>query len=327
MILNKVEFNKFTQDRDGEKFEFRYEGIANDNINQEEIQIIIDKFMNQINHENMKTNIKFLRTILKDCEEKLLVLNYQDDKNEIHIKFVNCHLFSYEKIEKQNDNNESIIIKYNPSKDIKITVSAADNKITEYSNARNFGDKMTKFLTEINDLSKAKSIELNDNSKILIEIYKCFYNEIPDFSDKLINIKMQTMVSILIEFGISINDDYYFSLYGKKNMPMSLVLYDHIYNLFPFGKIEGVDYTMKLRDDVKKRIITIGNTIRAAIKDIDNKAEALITISKAVYAARYDLSYVKSIGDISKYTDCSNNDLEFSMKLVKNINTKIHNQQ
>ena len=46
-----------------------------------------------------------------------------------------------------------------------------------------------------------------------------------------------------------------------------------------------------------------------------------------IHAARYNLSSTASIEDVAKYTDCSSDEVESSMKLVKRINTKIHNYQ
>ncbi len=42
------------------------------------------------------------------------------------------------------------------------------------------------------------------NPKVLIEIYKLFYNENPDFSLSNTSIKVQTMMSILAQFGITL---------------------------------------------------------------------------------------------------------------------------
>ena len=72
---------------------------------------------------------------------------------------------------------------------------------------------------------------ISDDSKIIIEVYKLFYNQDPDFSDKNIGIKIQAMLSILSEFGVSISD-YSFSLCGSKNITMSINLSNLIYELF-----------------------------------------------------------------------------------------------
>ena len=181
-------------------------------------------------------------------------------------------------------------------------------------------------LQEIYYLSHAKPIELDQDSKVIVEVYKLFYNKNPDFSNKNINIKIQTMLSILAEFYISVGD-YGFSLSGKRNIPMSMNLSNLVYELFPLGEIKEIDNPIQLREDAKKTISIVGEGIRNTIDSTDNQEEALITISKVIHAARYNLSSTASIEDVAKYTDCSSDEVESSMKLVKRINTKIHNYQ
>ena len=133
------------------------------------------------------------------------------------------------------------------------------------------------------------------------------------------------MLSILAEFYISVGD-YGFSLSGKRNIPMSMNLSNLVYELFPLGEINEIDNPIQLREDAKKTISIVGEGIRNAIDSTDNQEEALITISKVIHAARYNLSSTASVEDVAKYTDCSSDEVESSMKLVKRINTKISNK-
>lgn len=325
MSLNNVEFNECIQGKNGDSFEFRYEGTQkNDNIDKNNVQELITKFMNKY-HGNMVTDVKILRTILKDYNERLLVISYQNGEVKETIKFDNSHISLFEKSDKDSEFTENFIVKFTPNDSISFMFTDANNKVIDYSNIKNISDRITKVLQEIYYLSHAKPIELDQDSKVIVEVYKLFYNENPDFSNKNINIKIQTMLSILAEFYISVGD-YGFSLSGKRNIPMSMNLSNLVYELFPLGEIKEIDNPIQLREDAKKTISIVGEGIRNAIDSTDNKEEALITISKVIHAARYNLSSTASVEDVAKYTDCSSDEVESSMKLVKRINTKISNK-
>lgn len=325
MSLNNVEFNECIQGKNGDSFEFKYNGTPkNNNIDKNKVQELITRFMNKY-HGDMVTNVKFLRTILKDHDERLLVISYQNGEVKETIKFVNSHISLFEKRDKDSELAENFIVKFTPSDNISFMFTDANNKVIDYSNIENISDRITKVLQEIYYLSNVKPIELDQDSKVIIEVYKLFYNENPDFSDKNINIKIQTMLSILTEFYISVGD-YGFSLSGKRNIPMSMNLSNLVYELFPLGEIKEIDNPIQLRKDAKKTISIVGEGIRNAIDSTDNQEEALITISKVIHAARYNLSSTASIEDVAKYTDCSSDEIESSMKLVKRINTKISNK-
>lgn len=330
MTLNEAEFNEFTQDGDGGKFEFRYEGSQkSNNIDTNKVQELITKFMNQIRyHGNMITNVKLLRTIFRDYDEKVLVLSYQNGEFKETIKFDNSHMSIFEKSEKDKDSEfaEGFIVKFTPDNNISFMFTDSKNNVIDYSNIKNMSDRITKVLQEINSLNQAKPIELNQEAKVIIEIYKLFYNQNPDFSNKNINIEIQTMLSILAEFGISVGD-YSFSLSGKRKIPMSMDLSNLVYELFPLGENTNIDNPVKLAKESKKTIMIVGEVIRNAIGDVNNQEEALITISKVIHAERYNLLSTASVDEVAKYTDCSQNEVESSMKLVKKINNKISNQQ
>lgn len=325
MSLNNIEFNECIQEKNGDSFEFRYEGTTkSDNIDKNKIQELITRFMNKY-HGDMVTNVKFLRTILRDYDERLLVISYQNGEVKETIKFDNSHISLFEKNDKNSKFAENFIVKFTPSDNISFMITDANNNVIDYSNIKNISDRITKVLQEIYYLSHAKPIELDQHSKVIVEVYKLFYNENPDFSNKNINIKIQTMLSILAEFYILVGD-YGFSLSGKRNIPMSMDLSNLVYELFPLGEIKEIDNPIKLREDAKKTISIVGEGIRNAIDSTDNQEEALINISKVIHAARYNLSSTASVEDIAKYTDCSRDEVESSMKLVKRINTKISNK-
>ena len=181
-------------------------------------------------------------------------------------------------------------------------------------------------MKQIYYLKNAKPIVLDTDDKALIEIYKLFYNENPDFSSKGINIKIQTMMSILAEFGISLEDDYGFSLCGKVKMPVSLNLEQRVNKLYPLGKVSSFEDGVKLAEEPKKIIKIVGETIKEAIKNEQNQNEVLITISKVIHAGRYCISSNSDVKKLSEFIESSTDKVESSIKLVKRIETRIDKQ-
>ena len=165
------------------------------------------------------------------------------------------------------------------------------------------------------------------DSKALIEIYKLFYDENPDFSLSNINIRVQTMMSILAQFGITLGADYSFSLLEKSKMPNSLYIEQLVNKLFPLGEITDVDEPIKLADEPKKIIKIVGECVREVINDGYNKDDALITISKVIHAGRYNLSSNSNVKELSNFTNRTQNEVESSIRLVNRIEKKLNNDK
>lgn len=329
MALNKVEFFKHVQDKNGGKFEFRYEGIdKNNNIDVNKVNELIEKFTNQIiYHGDMVDNVRFLRAILKDYDEELLFISYRDKEIKETVRFdnLNMALFKKSEIDKENESTDSFVVEYNPENNINFMLTDSFNNKIEYSNFKNISDKITKVLTEIDSLNHIKPIKLDRDSKIIIEIYKLFYNENPDFSDKNIDIKIQTMMSILKEFGISMDEYRDFTPSLDKKMPISFGLSSLVYKLFPLGEITEIENPIQLSKESKRVITIVSEEIREAIENIDNKEDALITISKIIHSASNFPSTAK-LDEIAQYTNSLTDEVESNMKLVKKINN-ILNQE
>lgn len=303
--------------------EVRYNGIPSDNADLDKIAVLLEDFINNHRHSNMIENIRIVRTILKDCEEKVLDVFYQDEKVLEHVKYDNSNLILYEKSKKEENNEcfDRYKIKYEIPYGIKLDYNNHEIYIEDYSGIELLANKMTEITKQIYYLKHAEAIVLNTDDKALIEIYKLFYNDNPDFSSKDINIKVQTMMYILAEFGISLEDNYSFSLCGKVKMPASLSLEQMVNKLYPLGEVSSLEDSVKLAEEPKKIIKIVGETIRETIKN-----EALITISKVIYAERYCLSSNSDVKKISEFTGHTTNEVESSIKLVKHIETRIDKQ-
>ena len=325
--MKKIEFREIRNFESG-AVEFRGEYIPlKDDINEDEINCIIRNYLESHKCNNMLENVTALRTILSDCQEKLLVISYEDEKGKELVKYDYTKLFYFEKTKKIDNEfgNDKYTLKYDSDDGIGIEYYS-DEDILEYSNVQNFTKEIKSIMEHIKALSDVKSVTLYDNEKELIEIYKLFYKENPDFSSKDIKVKVQTMMSILAEFGITLDCDYSFDLMGKKKMPLSLKFEEMVQKMYPLGVISEVKDNVKLAEEPKKIIRIVGDSIRDVISLEDDMNDALITISKVIYAGRYNLSSKADISEIAEFTNQSVDDVEASVQLVKRIEHKINKE-
>ncbi len=325
--MKKMEFREVRNFENG-AVEFRGEYIPlNNDINEDEINCMIRNYLESHKCNNMLENVTALRTILSDCREKLLVISYEDEKGKELVKYDYTKLFYFEKTKKiDNDfENGKFTFKYDSDDGIDIDYYSDDN-ILEDSKVQDFTKEIKSIMEHVKMLSNAKSVTLYDEDKELIEIYKLFYKENPDFSSKDINVKVQTMMSILAEFGVTLDFDYAFCLWAKVKMPVSLNLEEKVQKMYPLGVVDEVYDNVKLAEEPKKIIEIVGDSVRDAIHDEDDMNEALITISKVIHASRYNLSSDATVSEIAEFTNRSVDDVEASRQLVKRIEHKINKE-
>lgn len=325
--MKKMEFREVRNFENG-AVEFRGEYIPlNNDINEDEINCMIRNYLGSHKCNNMLENVTALRTILSDCREKLLVISYEDEKGKELVKYDYTKLFYFEKTKKiDNDfENGKFTFKYDSDDGIDIDYYSDDN-ILEDSKVQDFTKEIKSIMEHVKMLSNAKSVTLYNEDKALIEIYKLFYKENPDFSSKDINIKVQTMMSILAKFGITLDCDYSFSLMTKLKMPFSLKLEEMVQKMYPLGVVREVEDNIRLAEEPKKIIGIVGDSVRNAISLEDNMNDALITISKVIHASRYNLSSDADISEIAEFTNRSVDDVEASVQLVKRIEHKINKE-
>lgn len=305
--------------------EIKYFGIINNNENQNEINRLLNDFINNHKHNYMVENVRIIRTILRDCDEKFLSISYQDESESKIIKFDNSNLFLYEKCKSENKDEyfDGYNFKYEPLYGIKLDYNNHKINSMNSTGIELFSKEMNDIMQEIHCLKNIKPIALDNDDKLLINIYKLFYNENPDFSSKDIDIKIQTMMSILEKFGISLENNYGFSICGKTKMPISLKLEQQIDKLYPIGKVNQIDEDIEIVSQYKKIIKVIGECVEKTITSSKNKNEALITISKVIHAGGFCLSSDSDIKKLSEFTDRTVDDVETSIKLVKSIKNRI----
>lgn len=133
---------------------------------------------------------------------------------------------------------------------------------------------------------------------------------------------MKNQIFLLQQFGISLDDNYSFSLLGKYKIPLSLKLEQFVNNLFPLGKVYD-DNLVEIPEDSKKTIKIVGECVRNKIKKEKNKDIYLMIISKVAYIVEYNLSSNVDSTKLSELTNYTQNEVESSIKLLKRIKNKL----
>lgn len=321
--MEQLNLRKLKESKNGATLEFRYEGIQNNVFDKEKTEKLIESFLSKDTlHQDMIRNIIYLRTILKDTEEKLLVVKYENDDSTEIVKYDNGFLFSFEC--KKVNSEDYIEAKFTPCDGLTVSFgNFGHDHIMEPIQAKNTKDKFAEIVDHIASLRKASCVYLDNDSKAVIEAYKLFYNENLDFSKEDINIKIQTMMSILVQFNICFGD-YSFNINDK--MPESIRVAKMVNHLFPLGEVVAIEDPIELKEEAKETIKMVGETIREAIVDESDINEELIALSKTIYAGRYNIA---SIHDVKKLTEDPNlnltfNEAESSTQLVKKIEMKLN---
>ena len=317
MSLNEVEFNRRIQDDNGNFFEFKYRGIAKESANIDSTVKLLNKFMHQIWHNDMVKNVKFLKTILCDYNQKSLVLVYKGNEINQVLEFNNSNMTLFKECGITNANNcdEKFSIEYIPGKRKILTFKEPKNKKAGYSNLKSIYMEANSFFDKVDLIQSVQPIKLNDNTKRIIEAYKLFYDKNPDFTNESINDEIQSMASILLSFGLEISYNSSFSPTVSEDSN----LLKAINELFPLGEITDID-TISIIPEKQEVIKAIGKEIR---NYVDNANIDLISISKIIGIAKYCSSYGVSMDDMIKCTDCSKKDILSGMILIKKISNSI----
>lgn len=322
----KFKLKKFRKYKNGSTFKFEYIGTSNNAFNQEEAIKMIDSFLNEnISHSNMLRNIECIRTILKDTDEKSLVLAYSDSNYKEIVKYYDGSLVLFECEQYTNENLIDMEISYISKYGLKVNFpNFEDDFLIECPQVETTNDKFKKVKDYIDSLRKVRFVYLNNDSKRIIEAYKLFYNENPDFSKEDINIKMQTMMSILTKFDSNLGC-YEFNY--SEEMPISYDLLQSVNRLFPLGEVIVDDFVDLLEQRTKKIIKIVGETIREKIGNEVDINEALITISKIIYVGGYAGLENYNAEELEKNTEYGLNEIDINIQLLKEIQNKVNDNK
>ena len=120
----------------------------------------------------MTENVSIVRTIFKDCEEKLLVIFYQDETGSELVKYDNSNLSLYEK-SKREENSEHFDrykIKYESPYDIKLDYNNKETDMSNYLGIELVSKEINEIIKQIYYLKNAKAVVLDTDDKALRNI-------------------------------------------------------------------------------------------------------------------------------------------------------------
>lgn len=325
--LKRITIGKTINFKEG-SVEFRYVGSCDENDTSiQYAEQLIDNYV--LNYKDRGTNnildaVTVLKTILQNYKEELFVFYYENDKNFEQVKYDLGHLFLFEMKRTEND-DERYYVKFEPQSGIRMDYNYRDEQVNLASpiGKQCFIQKTTEVMNLIVNLVDVTPTKLETLDEDLIQVYKAFYNENPDFSDPNINIKVQSMLVILEEFGLKFFDkyNYYFIRYIQGNSyPNSPDLEIRLNELYPYGKIDVDENNSRLTEKAKKRMKIISESLLNAIGDND-LVEALKVISTIVFTSKRNLATDNS-NVISNFISIDVQTVEDNLKLVRQIKEK-----
>ena len=304
---------------DNDKFYFKFIGIPKNDVDLEKIKLVVNKVFNKsILTYDIKSVVSFIRTVFEKFRELELEIElYIKDDILEKIIYKNKVLEFYKK-----ELEEQISIIYNKNNKPNINFGITDLDFDDYFNCKIKGEIINEEINNLYKLLRIDGVSLTDLDKGIILMYKAFFGEYPDFSVKDVNMKIQCMMSILTDFGISLDERYSFKL-NSNNMPVSVNLKDDLNRLKPFSMIGPTDYNVKLDELLQRDIKVIGAFVKNYIDDGMDEIENLIRLTKIIYSGKNCLPTNAALEIIADLSNSSTEDVENSLKLMKRINKKI----
>lgn len=290
-----------------------------ENVKEEEVKDLLDAFLYQSDHQDMVNSVSGLRTIFKDYdEESLMVTIFREGGSEV-VVYENGELFSYSK---------TVPLIYGrceftyDSSGLKCSYNDDNNNFEAFDTTNElFKYEIDTVMRDVSFLSNVKQKELSYEDKKLIEIYRRFYEEEPDFASYDINEKVQSMLCILSCFP-STKLNYTIDWPKESKYPESLSSRWNLNNLLPIGKIDNLEIENVLPNSTQRVIETIGNEVRGALgKKYDTRD--LINLSKIMYLYM-NYNNKNNVSDRMEHVlDCDLSQISLGACLVASLNNKI----
>lgn len=286
-----------------ENFEIRYEGMPlGEGVNLENIYHLLELFFNNYSHVNMLQNVNIMRTIMQSYQEKLLDIYYEDNSIFERITYQNGVIVNFQK-------------RCKTGKKYSLQYQSEDNRNI-------FG--LGVYTNLIKELSESQPEKLEEYDIMIMELYKLFYEEDIDFTKEEVNLKVQTMMSILAQFHILVNNYQNFILTVPNRIPVIPHLLGRIQRLYFLGEVVILEEDIDLPDCYKNLIKTIGKMARQNITDNVALMEELIKLNKIIYAGKYNLHKEVDVEKIAEFSHYSKEEVKSCIKLVHKIDQKIN---
>lgn len=327
-----LKISRIWQNQDESQLEINYCGFPKDNsISKEKLEEVLNNiFYNREVAPSLADTATILKNIFRELEEHSLEI-YVDKEKEYYEgalyyqgKLTN---YSYHKIS-MTEEKADIEMNYTctPKKGVQIKFTTNDNFQNEYNIAQ-YQNEFNECINTIQKLLNINIKKLYDYDKFICTIYRLFYQENPDFSKQEHRTKTQTMLAFLAEYDICIPRNqhkfYSFNLRSNSSMLSSMDLICDLHDLAPLGEIPEEISSIQLPRSDEQTIEKVGQEIRKHMNKQENPIAWFVNLVRINYIKKNCLSSNSSTQDIAEYSNCSQDTVTNSLKLVRKIDKKV----
>lgn len=227
---------------------------------------------------------------------------------------------SHNKLIKYEESKENIRMTYQNQEE-KDQIKFETASINDYNELKSFMEDTILQVNTLKNYQPVKNVTPAYNQ--IYKIYDVFYGKKPDFQEETIESQFQYMFAILLHFGISLDEIYFYQ--NSQKIPTSHYLKSMINSIRPYVDVQGIFEDVALLPDVAKRIQIIGQNISSATNERD-KLKFLKEISQILYTKEWCLSSSASSKEIGKYLGIEPKNVDEVLQLKRKLNRKIEGE-
>lgn len=225
-----------------------------------------------------------LKSVLKNYYDVYFRVEKVIDGNNVILSFNNNKLDNYCSIYRNYKEISDFSLNYDLFSGL---VIKSNDKLKNDLDVDKIGNVISRELSIIKKLKNVSLLAVDLDGKVLYEIYKLFYNEVPNFSDEIFKRKTNVMMGILDSYGISLGKGYKF-LFDLNNNVYSTKLMELLEKLSFVNTNDIVD-NVSLGKDVIEKIRFIGIEIRCFLSENNNDLDKLEQLLAFIYYDKHHM--------------------------------------
>lgn len=225
-----------------------------------------------------------LKSILQNYYDVYFRVEKVIDGNNIILSFNNNKLDNYCSIYRNYKEISDFTLNYDLFSGL---VIKSNNKLISGMDVDNISNMISRELSIIKKLKNVSLVAVDLDGKVLYEIYKLFYNEVPNFSDEIVKRKTNAMMGILDSYDISLGKGYKF-LFDLNNNVYSTKLLELLEKLSFVNTNDIVD-NLSLSKNVIGKIRFIGDEIRCFLNENNNDLNKLEQLLAFIYYDKHNM--------------------------------------
>lgn len=225
-----------------------------------------------------------LKSILQNYYDVYFRVEKVIDGNNIILSFNNNKLDNYCSIYRNYKEISDFTLNYDLFSGL---IIKSNNKLISEMDVDNISSVISRELSIIKKLKNVSLVAVDLDGKVLYEIYKLFYNEVPNFSDEIVKRKTNAMMGILDSYDISLAKGYKF-LFDHNNNVCSTKLLELLEKLSFVNTNDIVD-NVSLSKNVIGKIRFIGDEIRCFLNENNNDLNKLEQLLAFIYYDKHNM--------------------------------------